>query len=146
MGPLQGLKIIEFAGLGAAPFGAMLLADLGADIIRIDRAGAPVSPMPEPRKDLLNRGRKSILIDLKAAMGRALALKLIAGADGLIESYRPGVMEGLGLSPDECLEANPELIYGRLSGMWLRDRFHNPDNNCRLRQLGLRYLGHIPGG
>ncbi len=116
MGPLQNLKIIEFAGLGAAPFAAMLLADLGAEVIRIDRPGRPVSPLPEPRKDLLNRGRKSILIDLKSDRGRTLALKLVTGADGLTESYRPGVMESMGLGPEECLALNPRLVYGRLSG------------------------------
>ena len=122
MGPLRGVRIVEFAGLGPAPFGAMLLADLGADIIRLDRPGG----YPSPHESLsfeqfgkfafYNRNRRTVRLDLKAPMGREAALRLISGADALIEPFRPGVMEKLGLGPDECLAANPQLLYARMTG------------------------------
>ncbi len=112
-GPLSGLRIIEFAGIGPGPFCGMMLADHGAEVIRIDRAGG--GGMAGTR-DVLARGRKSIAIDLKSAEGVALARRLCASADGIIEGFRPGVMERLGLGPDELLRDNPRLVYGRMTG------------------------------
>ena len=113
MGPLTGLKVIELQGIGPGPFCGMMLADMGAEVIRIDRAasaGRPAGP------DVLARGRKSIAVDLKNADGVAAVLELIAAADALIEGFRPGVMERLGLGPDVCLARNPRLVYGRMTG------------------------------
>jgi len=119
-GPLSGLKVIELAGIGPAPFCAMLLSDLGAEVISVvrpsmvdDRSADPVAQMTT---GTLSRGRRSIAIDLKSKDGVALLMRLIAGADALIEGFRPGVMERLGLGPDVCLEKNPGLIYGRMTG------------------------------
>jgi alpha-methylacyl-CoA racemase len=116
MGPLHGTRIVEFAGIGPAPFGAMALADLGAEVIRIDRAGAPWGDPDTPPADLLNRGRRSVAVNLKDPAGVETALDLVASADVLIEGLRPGVMERLGLGPDECLARNPKLIYARMTG------------------------------
>jgi len=119
-GPLRGLKIIEMAGLGPAPFCAMMLADMGAEVIRIDqkrKAGAPASAFfSHPRYDVLARGRRSLALDLKQPAGTRVALSLIAKADALLEGFRPGVMERLGLSPETCLQCNPKLVYGRMTG------------------------------
>lgn len=115
--PLQGLRVVEVAGLGAAPFAAMVLADAGADVIRVDRAHA-ARPMihPDPRMDLLNRGRRSVALDLKRVEGVELLLTLVAGADVLIEGFRPGVAEKLGFGPEVCMTRNPGLVYGRVTG------------------------------
>jgi alpha-methylacyl-CoA racemase len=116
-GPLEGVRIIELAGLGPAPFAGMMLADAGADIIRIDRFERAVHPPnTEPHVDLMNRGRRSVAVDLKQPDGVALILRLIEGADGLMEGFRPGVAERLGLGPDVCLARNPKLAYGRMTG------------------------------
>jgi len=116
-GPLSGLRIIEFAGIGPGPFCGMMLADHGAEVIRIDRAsGGRGGSQPITTKDVLARGRKSIALNLKSEEGVALARKLCASADGLIEGFRPGVMERLGLGPDELLSDNPKLVYGRMTG------------------------------
>ena len=116
-GPLSGIRIIEFAGLGPGPFACMMLADHGAEVIRIDRAsGGRGGSQPISNKDILARGRKSIALNLKSEQGIALARKLCASADGLIEGFRPGVMERLGLGPDVLLADNPKLIYGRMTG------------------------------
>ena len=117
-GPLAGVQLLEFAGMGPGPFAAMLLADMGADVIRIDRpapeqAAAPARPRPA---NPLLRGRRSIALDLKHPAAAGLALRLAAGADLLVEGYRPGTMERLGLGPGECLERNPRLVYGRATG------------------------------
>lgn len=112
MGPLKGIKIIEIAGIGPGPFCAMMLADMGADIIRVDRKGNPGMG----KFDVLNRGRRSVAVDLKNPAGAELVLKLIEKADGLQEGFRPGVMEKLGLGPDVCLDHNPRLVYGRMTG------------------------------
>ena len=114
MGPLNGYRIVEMAGLGSAPFCAMLLSDMGADVIRIDREGG-TNPL-ELEVDVLNRGRRSVALNLKTPEGIATALALIARADAVIEGYRPGVMERLGLGPDVCLAKNPRLVYGRMTG------------------------------
>ena len=116
-GPLSGLRIVEFAGIGPGPFCGMMLADHGAEVIRIDRAaGTRGGSQPVSSKDVLARGRKSIALDLKSAEGVALARRLAASADGLIEGFRPGVMERLGLGPEELLSDNPRLVYGRMTG------------------------------
>jgi len=116
-GPLTGLRIVEFAGIGPGPFCGMMLADHGAEVIRIDRAsGSRGGSQPVTSKDVLARGRKSIAIDLKSAEGVALARKIAASADGIIEGFRPGVMERLGLGPKELLADNPKLVYGRMTG------------------------------
>lgn len=114
MGPLQGIRIIELAGLGPAPFCAMMLADMGATVIRVDRASArPQEPAPV---DTLLRNRQSIALNLKSPAGVAALLQLIDGADALIEGFRPGVAERLGVGPDVCLARNPRLVYGRMTG------------------------------
>ncbi len=110
-GPLAGLTIIELAGLGPGPFAGMMLADHGARVIRIERAGMIAVP-----NDPLSRSRRSIALDLKRAECRAVVERLVANADGLIEGYRPGVMERLGLGPDVLLKVNPALVYGRVTG------------------------------
>ncbi|MGO8871702.1 MAG: CaiB/BaiF CoA transferase family protein [Acidimicrobiales bacterium] len=116
-GPLDGVRIIELAGIGPAPFAGMMLADAGADIIRIDRSDrATYPPRTEPHVDLLNRGRRSVAVDLKHPEGVALVLRLVEEADGLMEGFRPGVAERLGLGPDECRARNPKLVYGRMTG------------------------------
>lgn len=117
MGPLNGLKIIEMGGIGPGPFCAMLMADLGANVLRIDRTtDAGLGVRKQLRHDLTRRNRPSIALDLKSDKGREAALELIAGADALIEGFRPGVMERVGLGPEACLALNPRLAYGRLTG------------------------------
>ena len=116
-GPLNGYRIVEIAGIGPGPFAAMLLADLGADVIRVDRAASVRGrPPASSNPDLLLRGRRSIAIDLKHADGVAALLDLVERADGLIEGFRPGVMERLGVGPDDCLARNRRLVYGRMTG------------------------------
>ena len=115
-GPLQGVKVIEMAGIGPAPFACMLLSDLGADVIRVDRPNADAMHSSGAAADVLQRGRRSIVLDLKAGPGAATALRLIDAADVLIEGFRPGVMEKLGLGPEPCLERNPRLVYARMTG------------------------------
>ena len=120
-GPLAGVRVVELAGIGPAPFAAMLLADLGADVIRVDRPGDPSLPVPlPPESDLLRRGRPSVALDLKHPDGLATTLDLVEQADVLLEGYRPGVAERLGLGPDDCLARNPRLVYGRMTG-WGQD-------------------------
>src|SRR5688572_8067751 len=117
-GPLRGMKVIEVAGIGPGPFCAMVLADLGAEVVRIDRSAAVRSGPPDTRAryDVLARGRKSIGLDLKHPDGVAALLRMIERADVLTEGFRPGVMERLGLGPDVCLARNPRLVYGRMTG------------------------------
>lgn len=115
-GPLSGIRVVEVASIGPGPFAAMVLGGLGADVVRIDRPGSPADP-----SDPLLRGRAvTVALDLKAAQGVATAQRLADGADVLIEGFRPGVMERLGLGPDRCLAANPRLVYGRMTG-WGQD-------------------------
>jgi alpha-methylacyl-CoA racemase len=117
MGPLAGIRVVEFTGIGPGPMGAMLLADMGARVLRIDRTEPSGLGVDRPlRYDLLLRGRPAVPIDLKSAAGKALALRLVERADALIEGFRPGVMERLGLGPEECLARNPCLVYGRVTG------------------------------
>ncbi|CAA0116548.1 Acetyl-CoA:oxalate CoA-transferase [Halioglobus japonicus] len=117
MGPLQGLTIIEIAGIGPGPFAAMLLADMGANVIRVERPGGSIfSAAHNPKLDFLNRNKRCISIDLKNAAGVDTVLSLLEKADALLEGNRPGVMERLGLGPDICLARNPALVYGRMTG------------------------------
>lgn len=117
MGPLHGIRVLELAGIGPAPMAAMLLAEMGADVVRIDRvveAGLGIDVAQ--RFDLLRRSRRSVAVDLKQAAGRELLLDLVAGADALLEGFRPGVTERLGLGPADCAVRNPRLVYGRVTG------------------------------
>ncbi|WP_150305195.1 CaiB/BaiF CoA transferase family protein [Pseudomonas saliphila] len=120
-GPLAGVKVVEIVGLGAAPFCAMMLADMGAQVIRIDRpGGGEIMKLVEPRFDVMARGRRSVAIDLKKPGATEAVLDLVAQADILLEGFRPGVMERMGLGPDTCLARNPKLVYGRMTG-WGQD-------------------------
>lgn len=114
-GPLTGFRIIEMAGIGPGPFACMLLSDMGAEVIRVERAAGGMSAGGNT-SDVLARGRRSIAVNLKDAGGVEAVLKLIDTADALVEGFRPGVMEKLGLSPEVCLERNPRLVYGRMTG------------------------------
>lgn len=118
-GPLSGLKVIELAGIGPGPHAAMILADLGADVVRIDRPVMGLDVL-EGRPDHLLRNRRSVVVDLKSVEGKALVLSLIAKADVVVEGYRPGVAERLGLGPDQCAAVNGRLVYGRMTG-WGQD-------------------------
>jgi alpha-methylacyl-CoA racemase len=119
MGPLHGIRVIELAGLGPAPFCAMVLADLGAEVLRIDRT-APDPVTLALRDDVVGRGRRSVAVDLKHPDGPGVVLRLAATADVLIEGFRPGVAERLGIGPDACRHRNPRLVYGRMTG-WGQD-------------------------
>ena len=117
MGPLDGYKIVEFAGIGPGPMCAMLLSDLGAEVLRIDRMNdAELGVAMEPRLNILNRGRRSVALDLKCPEAIEAAMRLLERADALIEGFRPGVMERMGLGPDRVLARNPKLVYGRMTG------------------------------
>lgn len=122
MGPLDGVRIVEIVGLGPGPFAAMMLADMGAEVLRIDRIGraAQGGSFAMPELDILNRGRPNAAVDLKRPEGVELVLRLLERSDGLIEGFRPGVMERLGLGPDVCHQRNPRLVYGRMTG-WGQD-------------------------
>ncbi|RZL91607.1 MAG: CoA transferase [Variovorax sp.] len=120
-GPLAGIRIVELGGIGPGPFAAMLLSDLGADVLRIDRIVASDSGVHVAEKfNLLHRGRRSVAMDLKKEQSVGAVLKLIEKADALIEGFRPGVTERLGLGPDDCMAVNPRLVYGRMTG-WGQD-------------------------
>ncbi|HJN95663.1 MAG TPA: CaiB/BaiF CoA-transferase family protein [Gammaproteobacteria bacterium] len=117
MGPLTGIRVIEMAGIGPGPFCAMMLSDMGAEVIRIDRLNQKGSGH---RANVLNRGRKSVALDLKSPQAVDACLRLIEQADVLVEGFRPGVMERLGLGPEACLQRNPGLVFGRMTG-WGQD-------------------------
>lgn len=120
-GPLAGCRIIEIAGIGPGPFAAMMLADMGADVIRVERAQSVRGPAPDtPHWDVMLRGRRNVAIDLKNDRGVETLLRLVDGADALIEGFRPGVMERLGIGPETCLARNPRLVFGRMTG-WGQD-------------------------
>jgi alpha-methylacyl-CoA racemase len=119
MGPLHGVRVIELESLAPAPFGCMVLADLGADVLRVDRPGVAGHPVVRP-SDPLVRGRRSIRLNLKDPAGLAVLLRLLDSADVLVEGYRPGVAERLGFGPERCLERNPRLVYARMTG-WGQD-------------------------
>ncbi|MEV5930917.1 CaiB/BaiF CoA transferase family protein [Streptomyces cellulosae] len=114
-GPLTGVRVVELAGIGPGPFAAMLLADLGADVVRVDRPGGPGLGI-DPARDITNRNKRSVVVDLKTADGVKHVLDLAGRADILIEGYRPGVAERLGVGPEDCRARNPRLVYGRMTG------------------------------
>jgi len=145
-GPLAGLRVIEIAGIGPAPFAAMVLADLGAAVVRVDRPGGGDLPV-DPRYDLLNRNKRSVLIDLKHPRGVLTVRDLAARADVLIEGFRPGVAERLGIGPDALFAVNPRLVYGRMTG-WGQDGPLAPTAGHDLTYLALTgVLGAIgPAG
>ncbi|MFD5233422.1 CaiB/BaiF CoA transferase family protein [Streptomyces qaidamensis] len=118
-GPLSGVRVVELAGIGPGPFAAMLLADLGADVVRVDRPGGPGLAI-DPACDVTNRNKRSVVVDLKAPDGPEQVLDLTARADILVEGYRPGVAERLGVGPEPCHARNPRLVYGRMTG-WGQD-------------------------
>lgn len=118
-GPLTGVRVVELAGIGPGPFAAMLLADLGADVVRVDRPGGSALGI-DPGHDITNRNKRSVVVDLKSPDGAARVLDLAERADILIEGYRPGVAERLGVGPGDCLARNPRLVYGRMTG-WGQD-------------------------
>jgi alpha-methylacyl-CoA racemase len=121
MGPLAGVKVIELAGIGPGPFCGMMLADMGADVVRVDRAGSVPAEFPDrPNIDVAMRGRRSIGVDLKNPEAIEMMKRLIAESDILIEGFRPGVTERMGIGPDDCLAVNPALVYGRMTG-WGQD-------------------------
>ena len=137
MGPLAGVRVIEIAGIGPGPFCAMMLADQGADVIRVDRADRVRGGDPAvPPADVLNRGRRSIGVDLKSPEGVETVLALVESADALIEGFRPGVMERLGLGPDDCLARNPRLAYGRMTG-WGQDGPYAPTAGHDINYIAL---------
>ncbi|GAA2401339.1 CoA transferase [Catellatospora methionotrophica] len=119
MGPLDGLKVLEVGGIGPGPFCGMHLADLGADVVRVDRPGGGITAV-DPRFDLLQRGKRAVAVDLKDPGGVALLLRLVDRADVLVEGFRPGVAERLGFGPEVCLHRRPQLVYGRITG-WGQD-------------------------
>ncbi|WP_139058563.1 CoA transferase, partial [Streptomyces prasinopilosus] len=114
-GPLTGVRVVELAGIGPGPFAAMLLADLGADVVRVDRPGGPGLGV-DPAHDVTNRNKRSVVVDLKAPGGADRVLDLAERADILVEGFRPGVAERLGVGPGECHARNPRLVYGRMTG------------------------------
>ncbi|MDE3174856.1 MAG: CoA transferase [Pseudomonadota bacterium] len=146
MGPLNGLNVIEMAGIGPAPFAGMMLSDMGADVLRIDRKAAADAGSFERVKapNYVDRGRRSVAIDLKAPEGAALALDLIAGADAVIEGFRPGVMERLGLGPDVCLARNPKLVFGRVTG-WGQSGPLSPTAGHDINYIALTGVLHAIG-
>ncbi len=147
MGPLTGIRVVEFAGIGPTPYTAMLLSDLGAEVVRLDRptgsASAGHPGMASLTDDVLTRGRPAVRIDLKQPDGLATALELVSHADALVEGFRPGVMERLGLGPDACLARNPRLVYGRISG-WGREGPYAQASGHDLNYIALAgVLAHI---
>ncbi len=131
MGPLQGIRVLEMAGLGAAPYAGMMLSDMGAEVVRVERM-----PPPPAFPDVLARGRRSIALDLKRRAGVDTLLELAAHADVLIEGFRPGVAERLGFGPEPCLELNPRLVYGRMTG-WGQEGPLAPRAGHDLNYIGL---------
>ena len=119
MGPLEGVRIVEMGGIGPGPFTAMMLADMGADIVRIERPGG-FTAVADSKFNVMQRGRRSVVLDIKKPEGAEAILRLTERADALIEGFRPGVMESLGLGPEQCLTRNPQLVYGRITG-WGQD-------------------------
>jgi len=141
MGPLQGLRVIEIAGLGAAPYGCMMLADMGAEVVRVERPGGPIDT---PSDSPLLRNRRSVELDLKSPDERDAVLALAEKADVLIEGFRPGVAERLGLGPQECLQRNPRLVYARMTG-WGQEGPLAPRAGHDLNFIGLTGLLHQIG-
>jgi alpha-methylacyl-CoA racemase len=146
MGPLAGYRIVEFAGIGPAPMAAMLLADMGATVLRLDRPerAADLGIEKPARFNLLNRGRETVKLDLKSPAGLKTALDLIGKADALIEGFRPGTMERIGLGPEVCLARNPRLVYGRMTG-WGQDGPLAPTAGHDLNYIALTGALHAIG-
>ena len=144
MGPLQGVKIIEVAGIGPGPFAAMLLSDMGADVVRVDRASNAMGGDPAtPPADVLGRGRRSVALDLKSPDGIAVLMDMVEQADVLIEGYRPGVAERLGFGPDECAARNPKLVFGRMTG-WGQEGPYAPTAGHDINYIALAgVLAHL---
>jgi alpha-methylacyl-CoA racemase len=140
MGPLTGVKIVELAGIGPGPFAGMLLSDMGADVVRIDRAQQVTGDFSKPNLEALYRGRRSIGIDLKHPDGVETVLRLVESADALLEGFRPGVTERLGIGPDVCLARNPKLVYGRMTG-WGQDGPY-----AQAAGHDINYIGDFGGG
>lgn len=144
MGPLKGLRVVEMHGLSPGPYCGMLLADLGADIIRVERPGTAASG-PAPRLDVLHRSRPSIEVDLKSPEGVEQVRQLINRADALIEGFRPGVMERLGLGPEQFQSSNPKLVYGRVTG-WGQDGPLAHTAGHDLNYIAITGALHVIGG
>lgn len=144
MGPLSGIRIIEIAGIGPAPFAAMMLSDMGADVIRVDRSSHCFGGDPSnPPKELFNRGRRSIGLDLKSPEGIAVLMDLVGEADALIEGFRPGVAERLGFGPDACHERNERLVFGRMTG-WGQEGPYAPTAGHDINYIALAgVLAHL---
>ena len=142
-GPLAGLRVVELAGIGPGPFACLLLAELGARVIRVDRPGG--SPFDLGRADLLNRSRPDLAVDLKHPEGREVVLRLVERADVLVEGNRPGVTERLGLGPEDCLARNPRLVYGRMTG-WGQDGPLSDAAGHDINYAGLSGALHAVGG
>ena len=152
MGPLSGKKIVEIAGIGPAPFAAMMLADMGAEVIRVSRpSGSMLSMAQNEKLDFGNRGKRCIALNLKDPHAADVVLRLVESADAIIEGYRPGVMEKLGLGPEVCLARNPRIVFGRMTG-WGQDgplgnaagRPHDPESQRSTLELALRVLESAP--
>ncbi len=144
MGPLQGLRIIEVAGIGPGPFASMMLSDMGADVIRVDRSANAMGGDPAaPPADIFNRGRRSIALDLKSPEGVATLLELVEHADALLEGFRPGVAERLGFGPEVCAGRNPKLVFGRMTG-WGQDGPYAPTAGHDINYIALAgVLAHL---
>ncbi len=144
MGPLEGVKVVEVAGIGPGPFTAMMLADMGADVIRVDRTANALGGDPSaPPADVSNRGRRSVAVDLKSPEGVEVLLRLVESADALIEGFRPGVAERLGFGPEVCLERNERLVYGRMTG-WGQDGPYAPTAGHDINYIALAgVLAHL---
>jgi alpha-methylacyl-CoA racemase len=139
LGPLAGIRVVELAGIGPAPFCGMLFADLGADVVRVERPGSV-----NTKHDVLNRGKRPISVDLKHERGPAAVLGLAARADALIEGFRPGVTERLGVGPQQCWEVNPKLVYGRMTG-WGQDGPLAAAAGHDIDYIGLSGMLHLIG-
>ena len=140
--PLSDVTVVEFAGLGPVPFAGMVLAGLGANIIRVDRPGGPA--IPDPMVGAVGRGKRSIALDLKQPAAVDVALQLVGRSDVLLEGFRPGVMERLGLGPEECLTANPDLVYGRMTG-WGQNGPYSTMAGHDINYIGLAGALHTIG-
>lgn len=144
MGPLQGLRVVELAGIGPGPHAAMILGDLGADVVRVERPGKKAGIPNDASTDYLLRNRRSVTADLKSAEGRELVLSLVAKADVLIEGYRPGVTERLGLGPEDCAKVNDKLIYGRMTG-WGQEGPRSQRSGHDINYISLNGVLHAVG-
>ena len=142
-GPLAGVRVVELAGIGPGPFCGMLLADLGAKVIRVDRPGGALTPVSQVN-DVTSRGKERIVVDLKHPRGAEVVLRLAAGSDALIEGYRPGVAERLGVGPAECWARNPALVYGRMTG-WGQDGRYAHTAGHDITYLAITGVLHMVG-